>query len=459
MSEAGEVLVVGSGIAGILAAHWAQACGHRVRLLERGPELGGLLRSWRAPDGLVYDIGTHIPVPTGDARCDALVFDPPEAMPWHQLPVLKVGNWFSGCLNTTSQFIDISALPRERWQEGLAALLAEPGSDEGAPNLADALRLHFGEPLYREVFEPLLRRFYEAPFEQLSPDAHRFLGYSRVIAGPAAMCRELKRSALYDRKIGFASYLEGRSGRVNVYPVEGGMGGWIERRAAALRAAGATLETGVEITGIDAAVRQVALRDGRRLAFSDLVWTGPVAQVGRALGRASEGAAPRFVPLSIVHLRLDRPPAVDCHYLYLNDVSMRGFRATLYDNFCPGPAGAWRVTVEALTRPDGDSAALAAQVVDELLRAGILAPGTVVKVQQAAAMPQGFPEISIAGAAAARRLSEWLASTHPWLLLCGRGGGDVFFMDQVLRSTAARLEKRFGAPTVRQAVFDNREAR
>ena len=449
MSEAGEVLVVGSGIAGILAAHWAQACGRRVRLLERGPELGGLLRSWRAPDGLVYDIGTHIPVPTGDARTDALIFDPSGTIDWHQIPVMKVGNWFSGRLNAASQFIDISALPRERWQECLAALLAEPGSDEGATSLAAALRAHFGEPLYREVFQPLLRRFYEGEFEQLSPDAHRFLGYSRVIVGPAAMCRELKRTPLYDRKIGFASYLEGRSGKVNVYPAEGGMGGWIERRAAALRAAGAMVETGVEITGIDAAARQVALRDGRRLAFSTLIWAGPVAQAGRLLGAPSEGAGPRFVPLSIVHLRLDRPPATDCHYVYLNDVSMRGFRVTLYDNFCPGPPGAWRATVEALTRPDGDSAALASQVVEELRRAGILSAGTVVTVQQATTLPQGFPEISIANAAAARRLAEWLANTHPWLLLCGRGGGDVFFMDQVLRAAAARLEQCFGAPVMR----------
>lgn len=446
------IVVVGGGVAGLLAARWLQACGKPVVLLERAPACGGLLRSQADGQGNVFDIGTHIPAYTGHAQVDALMFDS-LALAWQDVPVLKVGNVFQGVLNTRSQFLDITRLPREDYQACLVDLINSAAAAQPSGNLEHTLHQHFGAALVERVFRPLLGRFYQAGLDQLSAKAHLFLGYGRVIAASPEACRELKRSPLYDSKIGFADYLEGRSGIRHAYPREGGMGGWTAALCEQIVAAGGQVQTGAEIRALDLAAGHLSLADGSRLDFEQVLWTAPIAFLARALGLPVSGGPPRFLPIRLFHLVLDQAPACDCHYVYLNQVGSRSFRVTLYDNFLPRPGQPWRVTVEALERADESPAEQGLAVIEELRAAGLISAGCTATVTAEQAINNGFPEVTLAQEAAQHALREQLLGLSDTLLLCGRNASDAFFMTDVLLETATLLQQRFGNPVLAQEAL------
>ncbi|OEC60321.1 MULTISPECIES: FAD-dependent oxidoreductase [Pseudomonas] len=449
MTAQRPVVVVGGGIAGLLAAAWAQACGLPVTLLERAPACGGLLRSFRDASGQVFDIGTHIPAMTGDAVVDGLLFEVP-GLAWHEVPVLQVGNAFAGVLDTRSQFIDITRLPEAAYQACLAGLLNTLSSDQGAPDLEAALRRHFGDALAETVFFPLLRRLYQAPFNELSANSHRFLGYGRVIVGSAEVCRELKRSPLYDRKVAFRDYLEGRSAVRHRYPAEGGMGAWIDALCRRFEARGGRLLTSAQVERMEVDARSLRLADGQDIPFEHLIWSAPLAHLARAMGERVDGAPPRFLPLRLFHFVLDQPPACDCHYLYLNDADVKTFRITLYENFLPAQGSSRRMTVEAVDTVGVEPEQQARAILDELRRCGVLGAGCQARLVLEQPVANGFPEITVAQEAASRELRERLLRRFPALLLCGRNAAETFFTTDTLLDTAVQLASRFGQPDLEQ---------
>ncbi|HVV82841.1 MAG TPA: FAD-dependent oxidoreductase [Kofleriaceae bacterium] len=54
-----DVLIIGGGISGLAFAWHAARAGHRPKVLEAGPRLGGCLDSRRGPDGYWFELGAH----------------------------------------------------------------------------------------------------------------------------------------------------------------------------------------------------------------------------------------------------------------------------------------------------------------------------------------------------------------------------------------------------------------
>ena len=48
--DAGKIVVIGGGVAGLCAAVYARRCGYQVDLLEQHQSAGGLATSWRRGD-------------------------------------------------------------------------------------------------------------------------------------------------------------------------------------------------------------------------------------------------------------------------------------------------------------------------------------------------------------------------------------------------------------------------
>ena len=54
-----DVIVIGSGLAGMTGAHSLARLGHKVLLLEHHSQLGGLATFFKRPGGHTFDVSLH----------------------------------------------------------------------------------------------------------------------------------------------------------------------------------------------------------------------------------------------------------------------------------------------------------------------------------------------------------------------------------------------------------------
>jgi len=437
------VIVVGAGIAGLLSALWAQACGYKAILIERGNECGGLLGSFVSESGQAFDYGTHIPSLIGEPVVDHLMFGAQNQVDWIEIPALKKGNFFHGYLNTSSQFIDITRLPHATYTQALSEMINAMTTDREARSLQEALVLHFGETLTEQVFTPLLKRIYRSPFERIDANAHRFLAYARVIVGSAEVSRELKKSPVYDAKFAFRDSQESGVSALHLYPRNGGTGAWIAALVSRLTDLGGEVLTDATIKSIAPDSGMLDLSDGRRLSFDKLVWTAPVALLAKLLFPEMKVSQPDFVPTGLHHLVLDRKPLCDSHYLYMNDPQAMSFRITLYPNITQR-ADDYRITIEAVA--DSKAGPLEnSRILAELIHGEIVPPDTRIVESHTSFLPHGFPELTLDINAQNEKIRQAL-SRFANVRIGGRGAAEVFFMNDVLKALVPVLQDFLGSP-------------
>lgn len=436
---ASSCLIVGGGIAGIVAALRARADGWAVTLVERQPVLGGLLASWR-PEGtdLTFDYGTHIPAATGDAALDRVLFgDLPDAE-WNRFPVLHAGTYWNGRLSPDSACLDLRTLPPADYRAVLPEMLAPTAVRAGDfRTLADQLAAHYGPELLARVFDPALRKLYGIGTADLAPEAHRLFGLIRFLCFDAERTRELKRHPALDAKLGLHDFRETVPGVAPLparYPRTGGVGRWVEHLAGKLAAPGVTVCTGVALAQVDAAARTAATADGKIFRYDRLVWTLPPAHLLRLAGHpaGAELAAPRFAKAILHHLVVDAPPAAACQYVTCFDPARHSFRVTLYDRLQPGNGGPSRVTVEVLAPDPAAPQPDAAAIFDEL-RAMTLLPENARLIRAfTAELGPAFPIQTPAYRESNRQAAALVAAELSGTQLLGRAAGQGFFMRDVL---------------------------
>ena len=219
-----SVVVVGGGVAGLVAALLAIRKGYHVSLVESSSECGGLLGSFRGTDGRSYDYGTHLLRDTGGDRLDQLLFGDLAADDWQRLPHLKTGAYFSGTYSQQTRFPNANFLPKATYEQGLAETLRSLPGERSYDTARDYLVDRFGATFTRHVFAPIAQKFYGTALENLVTHALGIFGLNRIIVSTPEVSRELKRSAHFDSRFAFHSSDEGLSGLTNYYPTRGGIG-------------------------------------------------------------------------------------------------------------------------------------------------------------------------------------------------------------------------------------------
>lgn len=239
--------IVGGGILGTtLALRLAQA-GLDVELLERAPSLGGLADRTKL-GGYDIDRFYHVIVPS-DARMHALVDELDLAGEMRQAPV-GVGFFVDGKMypfNGIGDFLTfppLSLVNRVRLARFVVACQLRSKYDdlEDRP-LIDWLQKLSGKKVTERIWKPLLSSRFDGDYADL----------------PATY--------LWSRTRRMKSARSGKGGAEEFGALRGGHQRLIEAAAAAAQAAGASVKTGVPVTGLlveDGAVRGVTTEDGDR---------------------------------------------------------------------------------------------------------------------------------------------------------------------------------------------------
>jgi protoporphyrinogen/coproporphyrinogen III oxidase len=287
-----HVIVIGGGISGLAAAHRLLTAGARVTVLESSERFGGKLLGGRVA-GVSVDVGAESMLarrPEGVDLAKAVGLG--DAL---RSPALGGASiWTRGALRPMPAD-HVMGVP------GTAAALAGVLSDTGLACVAHDAELpplaidgdvaigglvaeRMGPEVVERLVEPLLGGVYAG-------DAYR-ISMRAAVPGLFEAARE------HDSLLGAVRAVLRRGGAAKpgdpVFAgLKGGLGTLPGAVAAACRAAGGELESGVAVTGLRPTARgwAVALADGRSLAADGVVLAAPAAVAARLLAAEAPAAA------------------------------------------------------------------------------------------------------------------------------------------------------------------------
>ena len=433
--------VIGGGIAGIFAASYLDAQGYKVTLVERAPELGGLLRSQQLfHDDMFFDLGTHFLQETGNAEIDNILFSEFDAQAFK---VSKVGS-YNKSLFEGNGFIsdqDLSEKKRQLALQTLKEARSEPG--DRATTLKEQLIQNFGLPYYQFLFEDSVKKILHCHPEELVPNAHLLFGLSRLVAGTAEETRELKASARLDQALAFHSFNEGVSDRKTLYPRLGGAGAWISFLEEKMIKSGVIIKKDCSILSLETQRGKVVniSTDKGNIETDDLIWTTPVFPLLNLLGvNLANNERPQLLTTLIFHFVIDCRYLTDVFYLQCYNKDMLTFRVTLYNNFSPRADGRFMITVEVLlAKPFATPEELEEKIFKELKDMGVIYQHSVMLNSSCLQLKDSFPVPNPIFIQSTNKQLNLVKSSCSNVKIFGRSGGKKWFMNEVIMDIYQQL--------------------
>lgn len=293
MSARQDVVIVGGGLNSLVAAFELARAGRRPMLLERRPTLGGIAVTEEIAPGFRAPRLMHL---AGPLRKDLLADLGLEkhGLKWLESPVLMCVPHDGRALvlhrepkRSAESIAPFSKKDAERWPKFEETVGRIAGAMGG---LLDLIPPDIDKPAWKEVF-PLLRTGKKVR-DLGGKDLYRVLRWMPMAVADLAaewFETEVVRAAIASRAIlgqaagpwsagTAANYFLRAAADPRALPSvvvpEGGLGALTQAIAAAAKASGATLRTGVEVTGIEVkngAVEAVRLTQGDRIETTSIV--------------------------------------------------------------------------------------------------------------------------------------------------------------------------------------------
>jgi len=416
-SRSADVVVVGAGPAGLLAALDAAAAGHEVVVLEAADQVGGMAASVEV-GGQRVDLGSHRLHPATDrallARLQGLLGTDLQVRPRHGRIALA-GRWLAFPLRTGDLLRHLP--PRLAAGAALDAATA-PLRRPDADTFAEVVRVGLGPTVADAFYRPYVTKLWGVPPDDLAGELARRRVSARSAAGilgrlvPRRSAAAAKRTFLYPRT---------------------GFGAISEALADAAVAAGAEVRLGTPVDRLTFADDRVVVGSGAESVDAGRVWsTAPLPTVVRWSDPApppavlDAGAGLTHRGLVLVHLVVDRPrwTEFDAHYVPAADNPVA--RLSEPKNYRDGPDPAGTTVLCAEVPADvGDATwnatddALGEQVREAVCRLGLPDPAPVaVAVRR---LPRVYPRYRVGYEADLAALEAW-AAAQPRLLTFGRQG-------------------------------------
>jgi protoporphyrinogen oxidase len=405
-------VVVGGGIAGLLAALLsAERDGRKVMLIEREPELGGLLRFFDYGPYGRFDYGMHNMYETGIPALDELLFG---LLPEHEWQLLEgskrdlAGLYLNGALQENSPFPDIRRLQPAHWDASVSSFFRQIQSGEvySNANAHEDARTRLGDVIADSVIDPALRKQFGRPAKELAVFSTRLTTLSRVVMFDERPFADLMASEnLRDR----LAYPEQRtlpekwsSGRRAYYPKAYGIYRVIEAMVSRLKKAGVEILTSSNVRSLETVdgevqVIQIATAQGdRELRVDRLVWTSGLPAIAALtnidMKQYKYDPARKTI---VVNLLLRKPPVMgDLFYFYCYEPGFHTFRVTNFGAYCYGAERehGHPIAVELLMdEPLPSKEAIGAIAIEELLKFGVIKAPEDVAFQAVEILAAGFP--------------------------------------------------------------------
>jgi len=436
MSMSQKTVIVGGGVAGLTCAVRLAEAGRPCVVVERQPEVGGLLRSV-VLDGVVFDLGPHVlfldsPGPAEDFLRELLRGHPIIRHPFAF--AIAAGGRFWKFPN----HFDFFRYPTAYKIAAIKAALARRGAPPPEPiSAAFELSEKCGLRLYELLFQDLF-----AKKALLPPDALHHDWLTRV-----DRTVDNEKEPFPPRgKAGAVVAALRRLRQTYTYP-EGGLGDVPKLLAGRILAAGGEILTGVGSVGLSRTGARITAvtADDRDIPTGQLVWTAPLNALNTALG-ADVAPLPsvtmRLVLLTYNRTRRQPRPFV---YTYHPDPGIGANRVyypeSIYRKRGPADREGLCLEINVATGPDAPSEAQSlGQAVADVAKLGLYPP-EALREARVVSLPAAMPvypldyETRLAAATAPVRA---LTNAHA----VGRQGGFYFCLTPGAVSQGLKMATR-----------------
>lgn len=303
-----EIVVVGAGPAGLMAALRSARLGHRCTLLEAAETVGGMAGSFEVA-GQRVDYGSHRLHPAGGERFLELFrsrLGPDLQVRPRNGRIRLNGRWVAFPLRAGDMVRNLSPSFGARAALDAAAAPLRRRRSAGTATFADEVAGRLGSTVAREFYGPYARKLYGVDADRLD----RELARRRVSAtGAGEVLRRVMRAAR-------------PQGRSFLYPRRG-YGQLSEALADVATEAGADLRLGTRVLGLRPAGDAVSVHlDGETLDADAVLTTMPVPALAAAVdphppaavAAALDRCRTRAVVLAYLVVGRDRFTPFDAHY-------------------------------------------------------------------------------------------------------------------------------------------------
>lgn len=437
------VAIVGAGIAGIYASIIMAKKGHKVFLIERAENIGGLLNSFKNGEGDTFDFGTHMIAGANNKEIDDEIVPKNWQESWNRFENEHAGSFFNGKLEENCLFVNSNHLEEPTLSQGKLDFLEAPLDSKHDSNSKEQLINRFGYTFYDQIYKPALMKFTGVSPEYLATDAYLTFGMKRLVAFSSELTQELKKVPRFDDRLAFHHFKVGSSSKPQYYPKEGGVGDWIDKLSARLDSLGVNKVTCANISSIKRDGRKVesVTINGEELEVDELVWTVPLPFLFNGAGIEYTSKKPELRKTVLLNCIFDSAPLPKSHFICNYDKDFKSFRITLYTNMQLNfNDERHRVTIEVLCDQETQvDESFKEKLIDELYRMGIMSNSAKCLSCEEKVVVNGFPVPSKSFFKNKNYQIELAKESFSNVTLLGRNTTEHWFMIDVFKDTFNKL--------------------
>jgi protoporphyrinogen oxidase len=423
-----DVIVVGAGIAGIVASYLEVKKGNKVKLIDASKNAGGLLKS-TFNGSRYFDYGTHVYSKTGIAALDEFLISSLSSENCIIEDTMINANFFHGKMSNISGHVNTSFLSKREYNLGCVDFINS--SDNNKDNLEDYLISRFGATFYKLIFKDVVAKYMGIEAKELSPLVGSYFDMNRVLAFDDSAVKRLTKIGSYNDKLG---HMVKEKGTQTFYPKEGGAGYVIDILMKKLDDLGveflplSKIDNVIEVNG---KVRGINI-NGQNIKLDNLIWTLPHSFLTRLtkLELNSYNFPPVFRGVGLYDYTFNLPILSPAKYINIYDTSLKSGRITLYQNLTNSDN--YSCTVESLFDTNSDIVSTD-YILKELKEIGLVSDSNDCTYNESRYIQSGFPILTNEFAKNQKKLSNNCENYFKNVLFIGRSAGDSFLMNDVLK--------------------------
>lgn len=422
-----NVVVVGSGIAGIVSAYYESKKGNNVTLIDSAEKPGGLLRS--EFNGKTYfDYGTHILPETSIPDLNNFLFSDLNENNCVITKNIKASNYFNKRMNKKSCYVDASTLNEEDYNKGCIELLQ--AKDIESPDLDELLKNKVGVTFYEKIFKNVIKKYTSVDPQYLDPQVGCFFDMSRLLAFDDFTTKKLCEVDTYYSKLGHHTRVDGST---KYYPKSGGVGKIIEFLMNKLDKEGVSVKTSTNILSVncnEGIIKTLTTTSGNLQHIDKLVWTLPSSYLVSLCKIKKDLETPTFINAGLYDFTFSRPIESEATFINVYEPGFYSGRITLYQNL--SKTDNFSCTVEVLSDKNTDLKSLTDIILNELIKMNLVEKQNEVLYKQFRPIENGFPALTKSFVKQQNELNDFCLDYFNNVTFVGRSFSKDFFMTDVL---------------------------